>query len=183
MPAELKVVNVSPLLRELVVEAIHSGPLDRRDARDGHLVDCILDQLDEIRQAPFQLPQPRDPRARALASRLAESPAASVAELATTVPVIAETSWLILDRLGTRAQAEFVRMVAAARLEALDLTEIDWHRCAELVERYTDLRLDVMDASLVAVAERLGAQTIATMNRRDFAVVRPSHVEAFQLVP
>jgi predicted nucleic acid-binding protein len=105
------------------------------------------------------------------------------AELATTVPVIAETSWLILDRLGTRAQAEFVRMVAAARLEALDLTEIDWHRCAELVERYTDLRLDVMDASLVAVAERLGAQTIATMNRRDFAVVRPSHVEAFQLVP
>lgn len=85
MPAELKVVNVSPLLRELVVEAIHSGPLDRRDARDSHLVDCILDQLDEIRQAPFQLPQPRDPRARALASRLAESPAASVAELATTV--------------------------------------------------------------------------------------------------
>lgn len=104
-------------------------------------------------------------------------------ELATTVPVIAETSWLILDRLGTRAQAEFLRIVAAARLQALDLTEPDWRRCAELVERYDDLRLDLIDASLVAVAERLGAHTIATMNRRDLAVVRPRHVEAFELVP
>jgi|HubBroStandDraft_1064217.scaffolds.fasta_scaffold14502_2 AraC-like DNA-binding protein len=85
LPAELKVLNVSPLLRELVIEAIRRGPLDRRDRRDGHLIDCILDQLDEIGQAPFQLPQPSDPRARALASRLAESPAASVAELAATV--------------------------------------------------------------------------------------------------
>ncbi|MDA8341100.1 MAG: PIN domain-containing protein [Actinomycetota bacterium] len=104
-------------------------------------------------------------------------------EIATTVPVIAETSWLILDRLGTRSQSEFVRMVVAGRPEALDLTATDWRRCAELVEHDTDLRLDVMDASLVAVAERLGAQAIATMNRRDFAVVRPSHVEAFELVP
>lgn len=108
---------------------------------------------------------------------------AHASDIATTVPVIAETSWLILDRLGTRSQAEFVRMVAAGRLQALDLTEAEWHRCAELVEHYTDLRLDLMDASLVAVAERLGARKIATMNRRDFAVVRPSHVEAFKLVP
>jgi uncharacterized protein len=108
---------------------------------------------------------------------------AHASEIATTVPVVAETSWLILDRLGTRSQAEFVRMVAARHLEALDLTETDWHRCAEFVEHYTDWGRDLMDASLVAVAERLGAHKIATMNRRDFAVVRPRHVEAFELVP
>ncbi len=40
----------------------------------------------------------------------------------------------------------------------------------------------VVDASVVAVAERLGALTIATLNRRDFAVVRPVHVAAFELL-
>jgi AraC-like DNA-binding protein len=84
-PASLKVVNVSPLLRELVVEAIHRGPLDRLDARQGHLIDVILDQLHELPQAPLQLPQPRDPRARGLADRLTESPTASVALLAQSV--------------------------------------------------------------------------------------------------
>jgi AraC-like DNA-binding protein len=85
MPVELQVVNVSPLLRELVVEAIRRGPLDRREAHAGHLIDLILDLLHEIPQAPLQLPQPRDARARALADRFAESPTAGVSELAQSV--------------------------------------------------------------------------------------------------
>jgi uncharacterized protein len=104
-------------------------------------------------------------------------------ELATTVPVIAETAWLILDRLGPASQVELLRMVISSRLEAVDLTKEDWARCRELVERYEDLRLDLMDASLVAVAERFGSGTIATLNRRDFSVVRPRHVEVFELLP
>jgi predicted nucleic acid-binding protein len=39
------------------------------------------------------------------------------------------------------------------------------------------------DASLIAVAERLGVTTIATMNRRDFDNVRPRHLSAFTIVP
>jgi hypothetical protein len=35
----------------------------------------------------------------------------------------------------------------------------------------------------VAVAERLGLDTIATLDRRHFAVVRPSHRPALDLVP
>jgi hypothetical protein len=42
----------------------------------------------------------------------------------------------------------------------------------DLVERYADLGLGLVDASIVAIAERLGADTIATLNRRDFTVVR-----------
>jgi uncharacterized protein len=103
--------------------------------------------------------------------------------LSSPVPVIAETSWLLLDRLGSSPHAEFLRMVSVGRLQALDLADEDWRRCVELVERYGDLRLDLMDASLVALAERLGEKTIATLNRRDFTVVRPRHVAAFELLP
>jgi predicted nucleic acid-binding protein len=97
--------------------------------------------------------------------------------------VIAETSWLVLDRLGTAAQATFIRLITSGKLTPVDMTEDDWQRCAELVEQYASLRLDLIDASLVTVAERLKLTTLATLNRRDFTVVRPSHTDAFELLP
>jgi uncharacterized protein len=101
-------------------------------------------------------------------------------ELAAPVPVIAETSWLILDRLGTAAQATFIRLITSGQLTPIDLTESDWQRCAELAEQYASLRLDFIDASLAAVAERLKLTTLATLNRRDFTVVRPRHAAALE---
>jgi uncharacterized protein len=54
---------------------------------------------------------------------------------------------------------------------------------ADLTERYADLRLGGTDASVIAIAERLGIHRIATFDRRHFTVVRPAHVEAFTLLP
>ena len=39
------------------------------------------------------------------------------------------------------------------------------------------------DASVVATAERFGEETIATLDRRHFTVVRRNNVEAFTLAP
>jgi predicted nucleic acid-binding protein len=104
-------------------------------------------------------------------------------ELAATAPVVAETGWLLLDRGGPTAQAGFVEMVTAGRLEVVDLTPADWARVHELVVAYADLPLDLVDASIVAIAERLDLSTIATLDHRDFRVVRPAHCDAFDLVP
>jgi predicted nucleic acid-binding protein len=59
----------------------------------------------------------------------------------------------------------------------------DWMRIAELVARYHDLPLGTVDASVVTLAERLGIEVIATLDRRHFTVVRPKHVRAFALLP
>lgn len=59
----------------------------------------------------------------------------------------------------------------------------DLARMAELLWQYSDLPLGTVDASIVALAERLNVSRIATLDHRDFAVVRPRHVEAFELVP
>lgn len=104
-------------------------------------------------------------------------------ELTAPVPVIAEASWLILDRLGTAAQAAYLRLITSGQLTPVDLTAADWQRCADLAEQYASLRLDLIDASLVAVAERHGLTTLATLNHRDFTVVRPRHADAFELLP
>lgn len=57
------------------------------------------------------------------------------------------------------------------------------HGLLSWVETYADLGLGFVDASVVAVCERLDVARVATLNRRDFAVVRPAHCEAFELVP
>lgn len=102
---------------------------------------------------------------------------------ASPTPVIAETAWLILDRLGPGPHQRFLRLVTTGELEPIELTTADWARGVELVETYADLRLDLADAALVAIAERLELTTIATLNHRDFRVVRPAHCDAFELVP
>jgi predicted nucleic acid-binding protein len=54
---------------------------------------------------------------------------------------------------------------------------------AELVRKYADLPLGAVDASVVAIAERLGVREIATLDRRHFSVARPRHAEVFSIVP
>jgi uncharacterized protein len=52
-----------------------------------------------------------------------------------------------------------------------------------LERQYADLRLGGTDASVAAICERLGIATVATVNLRDFAAVRPRHIPAFVTVP
>lgn len=76
-----------------------------------------------------------------------------------------------------------LRELEASSLSLESFAPADLGRIAELIETYATLRLGTVDASVIAVAERLGATTIATLDRRHFAVVRPRHVDAFDLVP
>ncbi len=65
----------------------------------------------------------------------------------------------------------------------MDLLHEDYFRAARLVETYENLSLGFVDAAIVAIAERMGATRIATLNHRDFAVVQPSNALHFTLLP
>jgi AraC-like DNA-binding protein len=73
-PDGCRVINVPPLLRELVLHAVDRGGLDRSVPADRHLVDVLLDQLDALPAAPFHLPEPRDARAQRVAAELHRDP-------------------------------------------------------------------------------------------------------------
>ena len=108
----------------------------------------------------------------------------NVGQLATLVTVVTETAWMIEDRFGPEAETKFLRTVTTPEAVTLiDMTPEDWARVIELVDRYQSLGLGTVDASIIAVAERLKITTIATLNHRDFAVVRPAHCAAFTLLP
>lgn len=108
----------------------------------------------------------------------------NVGQLATLVTVVTETAWMIEDRFGPEAETKFLRTVTTPEAVTLiDMTPEDWTRVIELVDSYQSLGLGTVDASIIAVAERLKITTIATLNHRDFAVVRPAHCPAFTLLP
>jgi len=68
------VINVSPLLRELIQHACTYPQLNRRSRSHRHLIDFILDQLKTLKSVPLQLPNLSDPRAVRVADALRRYP-------------------------------------------------------------------------------------------------------------
>lgn len=114
--------------------------------------------------------------------------AASVAELShpelrLVVPalVVAEATYFVGRRLGPAAEAAFLRGLAGLDIEGP--SGGDFTRMAELVDGYADFPLGGTDASVVALAERLEATVVVTLDRRHFGAVSPRHTDAFELLP
>ena len=97
--------------------------------------------------------------------------------------VLTEVCYLLERELGTAAESAFLQSFRDGTLTLAHITLDDLDRMAELVTTYANLPLGAVDASVVAIAERLGTTEIATLDRRHFAVVRPRHADAFTLLP
>jgi len=97
--------------------------------------------------------------------------------------VVAETCYMLARDGGNRPAAQFLRSLDGRTFRQIDLDYQDTLRAAELLETYADLGLDAADAAIVALAERHSIDTVITLDHRDFRTVRPSHVDAFTLLP
>jgi uncharacterized protein len=97
--------------------------------------------------------------------------------------VIAESSYLIGRIMGNAAEGDFIDRLAESAMVLHGLNSADLRRIAELLRTYIDLRLGAVDAAVIATAERLGTNRIATLDRRHFTVVRPRHASHFELLP
>jgi len=109
----------------------------------------------------------------------------SSAERPLLVPalVVTEVSYLLNDRIGPHAELAFARSLAHGELVVEPVLDSDWERIVALMEECLDPPLGIVDASLIAPAERRRLEVIATLDERHFRVVRPRHTQAFTLVP
>lgn len=115
--------------------------------------------------------------------RCVELLSASPRPLLVPALVLTEVSYLLADRIGAHAELAFARSVAAGELTVEPVAESDWDRITELMAKYLDLPLGMVDASVIALAERRNVDAIATLDHRHFTTVRPRHVAKFTLVP
>ncbi|MEV5839614.1 PIN domain-containing protein [Nocardia sp. NPDC052112] len=86
-------------------------------------------------------------------------------------------------RVGPSAEARFLESIANEEIELVDLTRTDLLRMAELVRKYSDFPLGAVDAAVLAVAERLEVNEVATLDRRHFSAVRTHHSAPLRLLP
>ncbi|GAA4531890.1 helix-turn-helix transcriptional regulator [Amycolatopsis samaneae] len=73
-PRRPRVVDVSPLLRELVLAAVEVEPRYPRRGRDAALMALLLHELNGLAPLPLDLPLPRDERLRALCESFLTAP-------------------------------------------------------------------------------------------------------------
>jgi AraC-like DNA-binding protein len=74
LPRSCCVVNVSPLLKELILHVCNFATLKKSIQWQRHLIDAIVDQLKAIQMVPLQLPNLSDPRGLRVAKILIADP-------------------------------------------------------------------------------------------------------------
>ena len=102
--------------------------------------------------------------------------------LLTTWPAFTEAIYLLGQAAGWLGQDALWKMIRRSALTVVELDESLALRCADLMERYRDHPMDLADASLVAVAEARGSQTIFTLDRH-FRSYRLSSGRHLAVVP
>ncbi|MGR2738062.1 AraC family transcriptional regulator [Billgrantia sp. Q4P2] len=75
LPTEPRVVNVSPLLRELILRLMELPAEATAYGAGARLVAVLLDELHEERTMPLHLPEPDDPALRRICTALRDDPA------------------------------------------------------------------------------------------------------------
>lgn len=101
--------------------------------------------------------------------------------LVVPVTVVPEVTYLIQTKLGSPTERAFVRSLTTHELDIEPLQQTDMTRAAALLEKYPEIGF--VDASVIAMAERLKLRRIATTDRRHFGPIRPAHIKRFELVP
>jgi len=76
---EFRALDVSPLLRELLLDIVRAGMLDGTLPVHRRLIGVLIDQLRSTAVLPLSLKMPKDRRARAIAERLQREPSDNTA--------------------------------------------------------------------------------------------------------
>jgi hypothetical protein len=98
-------------------------------------------------------------------------------------PVLPELDHLIRSRLHPDLLLGVLDDIADGVYHMENLTAEDYARVRQICERYSDARIGFVDASVLAVVERLNEPKLATLDHRHFRMMRPRHIDALQLLP
>jgi len=96
---------------------------------------------------------------------------------------LTEILFLIRRDAGTATVINFLDSLYRSRLKLTCLNDQDIKRTIQLLKQYQDSRIDFVDASVMAMAERLEIRNILTLDRRDFSLVRPAKWDYFEPYP
>ncbi len=101
--------------------------------------------------------------------------------LLTCWPVLTEAAWLL--QAHPRAVGLLLSSFNGGPFELASLDKSDLPGIAAILTKYKDLRMQLADASLVHLANREGIETVFTLDRRDFGVLRLLRGRKVRVIP
>jgi len=166
LPVAPAVLNVSALLREVVLRAIALAPLWRANALHRNLIAVLVDELAALPTAPLDLPLPTDPRAVHVADALLAEPGTGQS----------------LDQLAAAAGASRRTIERLFRLETL-MPVAAWRNRLRVLSA---LRLLGDGHTVVAISRQLGyssASAFVTMFRRETGTTPTAYFRQPPILP
>lgn len=100
----------------------------------------------------------------------------------TTWPAFTEAMYLVGKYAGPAGQGLLWDMLHKGKLKVVDVTPFMLRRMPELMDAYKP-RMDLADASLVALAEQEAQSLVFTVDRKDFETYRLPRKKHFNIIP
>jgi len=97
--------------------------------------------------------------------------------------VLTEAAWLFNRAGGMPLVSAFLDLLAASKIPLEDVTYDDLRHASALMRQYPGTKLELVDCCIVALAERLEITRVATLDRRDFSIVRTQNGSFLAIVP
>jgi uncharacterized protein len=98
-------------------------------------------------------------------------------------PALVEVDYLVRERLGALAHAAFLRDITDGAYRIIELRPDDYVRVREICAKYSDQDIGLVDASVIAITERLNEDKVVTLDHRHFGLIKPRHVRSLKLLP
>lgn len=161
LPAACQVIEVSDLLRELIVEACRIPVEYDVDGRDGRVMDLILTELTCMKSAPLHVPMPHNDRLVRVCTAILRDPAQNDAL----------DDWAEMAGMGRRTFTRIFRRETGVSFAT-------WRQNVRLMEALSRL---AMGQSVTAVALDVGYNSpsaFTAMFRRAFGTAPTQYVAA-----
>ena len=97
--------------------------------------------------------------------------------------VLTELGYLIGRRVGETEASEAIQMFAAGDFELASLDWSDISTALDVMNNYRDLRIGLVDASLVVLSKRYRTDEILTLDQQHFRAIRSLSGRPFKLLP
>ena len=97
--------------------------------------------------------------------------------------VLPELAYMTLRDVDRTVFIQFMRTLSRNPSKLALMIDTDFERATDIMEQYADSKIDFVDCAIVAVAERLNISRILTVDQRDFRILRPKHISAFEILP
>lgn len=96
--------------------------------------------------------------------------------------ILPEISYLVNKYLGVEVEVKLLSSIKEGELALETFLPADLERVIEVISTYKDKKIGFVDASIVAIAERLNITKIFTLDKH-FRIIRPRHIATFEIYP